>query len=131
MLDFSHAAEGKTSSFGKNVLDPPYTNSEEEVEFMEEKMPEKAYPEEITPGIQSFEHEASDFQETLEEAPFSLEAQGMEVPETSIIKHNKSTSKKIKNLEEEVMELKLLEKVVKSQNETIMRTSSEVRDSFQ
>jgi hypothetical protein len=29
------------------------------------------------------------------------------------------------------MELKLLEKVVKSQNETITRTSSEVRDCFQ
>jgi hypothetical protein len=130
MLDFSQATEGKTSASGKNVLNLPYTDSEEEVEVIEEEMPEQASPKETTPGVQSSEHEAPDFQ-TPEEAPFSPEAQDLEVPEASTRKHSKSASKKIKNLEEEVMELKLLEKVVKSQNETITRTSSEVRDCFQ
>ena len=108
----------------------PYTDSEEEVEVIEENMHEQASPKETTPRVQSSKHEAPDFQ-TPEEAPFSLEAQDLEVPEASISKHSKSSSKKIKNLEEEVMELKLLEKLVKSQNETITRTSSEVRDCFQ
>jgi len=90
----------------------------------------KEAPKETTHGFQSYEHEAPDFQ-TPKEAPFSPEAQDLEVPEASIRKHSKSASKKIKNLEEEVMELKLLEKVVKSQNETITLTSSELSDCFQ
>jgi hypothetical protein len=111
-------------------LNLPYTDSEEELELIEEEMPEQATPEETTPGVQSSEHEAPDFQ-TLEEAPLSPETQDLEVPEVSISKHSESASKKIKKIEEEVMELKLLEKVVKTQNETITRTSSKVRDCFQ
>ena len=79
MLDFNQATKGKTSAFGKNVLNLPYTYSEEEVEFMEEQMSEQASLEETTPRVQSSEHEAPDFQ-APEEAPFSLEAQDLEAP---------------------------------------------------
>jgi hypothetical protein len=60
---------------------------------------------------------------TPKEAPFPPKSQDLEAPEASKRKHSKSASKKIKNIEEEFMELRLLEKVVKSQNETITRTS--------
>jgi len=111
-------------------LNLPYIDSEEEVDIIEEEAHEKTIPEETTHRVQISEHEAPDFQ-THEEGPFPPEAQNLEAPKASTSKHSKSTSKKIKNIEEEFMELRLLEKVVKSQNETITRTSSEVRDYFQ
>jgi hypothetical protein len=37
-LDFSQATEGKTSASDKNVLNLPYTDSEEEVELIEEEV---------------------------------------------------------------------------------------------
>ena len=53
MLDFSQDIEGQSSASSKNVLNLPYTDLEEEVEVIEENIPEKAYPKETTPRIQS------------------------------------------------------------------------------
>jgi hypothetical protein len=58
-----------------------------------------------------------------------VEAPTFEVPETSTQKKI-SKSSKIQKLKEEVTELKLLESVIKSQNQAMKRTSDEVRDSF-
>jgi hypothetical protein len=58
-----------------------------------------------------------------------VEAPDLEIPETSTSKVNKSL--KIKKLKEEILELKLLERVIKSQNQTIKNTSDEVRDCFE
>jgi hypothetical protein len=110
MLDFSQATEGQASAPDKNVLNLPYTDSEEDLESVEGEIPEQAAP---------------------EEAPFSPKVPDLEIPEASTSKAKKSASRKIKNLEKEVMELRLLERVVKSQNETIKQTSSEVRDCFE
>jgi len=99
---------------------------------MEEEMPKKTSLEETSPGIQISEHEAPNFQETPEEVPFSPEAQDVEVPETSTRKHNKvNKSSKIENLKEEISEMKLLERIIKTQNQTIRNTLDEVRDCFE
>ena len=98
MLDFSQATEGQTSASDKNVLNIPYTDSEEDLESVEGEVPEQA---------------------ALEEAPFSPEVPDLEIPEASTRKVEKSASRKIKKLEKEVRELKLLERVVKSKNESI------------
>jgi hypothetical protein len=58
-----------------------------------------------------------------------VEAPALEVPETST-KKKISKASKIQKLKEEVTELKLLERVIKSQNQAMKRTSDEVRDSF-
>jgi hypothetical protein len=110
-LDFSQVAEGKTSASGKNVLNLPYTDSEEDLEPVEREIPEQA---------------------SLEEAPFSPEFPDLEIPETSTSRHSKvSKPSKIEKLQEEIAEMKLLERVIKSQNQTISNTSDEVRDCFE
>jgi hypothetical protein len=110
MLDFSQDAEGETSASSKNVLNLPYTNSEEDLEPVEREILEQFF---------------------LEEAPFSPEFPDLEIPETSISRHNKvSKPSKIEKLQEEIEEMKLLERVIKSQNQTISNTSNEVRDFF-
>jgi hypothetical protein len=58
-----------------------------------------------------------------------VEAPSFEVPETST-KKNISKASKIQKMKEEVTELRLLERVIKSQNQAMKRTSDEVRDSF-
>jgi hypothetical protein len=108
-LDFSQATEGQASAPDKNVLNLPYTDSEEDLESVEGEVPEQA---------------------AFEEAPFSPEVPDLEIPEASTSKAKKSTSK-IENLKEEISEMKLLERVIKSQNQTISNTSDEVRDCFE
>jgi hypothetical protein len=131
MLDFSQVIEGKTSASGQNVLNLPYTDSEDEVELIEEDIPEKESPKGTTPGVQGFEHEAPNLQIPKEE-PFSSEAQDLEVSKASIRKHNKvRKSSNFENIQEEISELKFLERVIKSQNQNISNTSYEVRDCFE
>ena len=59
-----------------------------------------------------------------------VEAPALEVPETST-KKKISKASKIQKLKEEVTELKLLERVIKFQNQAMKRRSNEVRDSFE
>jgi hypothetical protein len=108
-LDFSQAIEGQASAPDKNVLNLPYTNSEEDLESVEGEVLEQV---------------------ALEEAPFSPEVPDLGIPEASTSKAKKSTSK-IEKLKEEISEMKLLERVIKSQNQTISNTSDEVRDCFE
>jgi hypothetical protein len=108
-LDFSQATEGQASAPDKNVLNLPYTDSEEDLESVEGEVPEQA---------------------AFEEAPFSPEVPDLEIPEASTSKAKKSASK-IEKLKEEISEMKLLERVIKSQNQTISNTSDEVRDCFE
>jgi hypothetical protein len=58
-----------------------------------------------------------------------VEALDLELPETSSSEINKSL--KIKKLKEDILDLKFLERVIKSQNQTIKNTSDEVRDYFE
>jgi len=58
-----------------------------------------------------------------------VESPTFEVPQTST-KKKISKASKIHKLKEEVTELKLLERVTKSQNQAMRRKSNEVRDSF-
>ena len=56
----------------------------------------------------------------------------MEILETSTSRHSKvSKPSKIEKLQEEIAEMKFLERVIKSQNQTISNTSYEVRDCFE
>jgi hypothetical protein len=59
----------------------------------------------------------------------AVEAPALELPETST-KKKISKASKIQKLKEEVTELRLLDRVIKSQNQAMKRTSDEVRDSF-
>ena len=58
-LDFSQATEGKVSAPDKNVLNLPYTDSEEDLESVEGEVPK---------------------QSTFEESPFSPEVPDLEIP---------------------------------------------------
>jgi hypothetical protein len=71
MLDLIQATEGKTSASGKNVLNIPYSYSEEDLESVEGEVPEK---------------------DAFEEAPLSLEFPDLEIPKASTSKRKKSTS---------------------------------------
>jgi hypothetical protein len=111
MLVFSQDIEGQTNASGKNVLNLPYTDSDEDLEPGEREVPEQA---------------------VFEEAPFPSEFPDLEIPETSTNRHNKvSKPSKIEKLQEEISEMKMLERVIKSQNQTISNTSDEVRDCFE
>jgi hypothetical protein len=71
-------------------------------------------------------------QDSLEEAPFSPEFPDLEIPETSTSRHNKvSKPSKIEKIQEEIAEMNLLERVIRSKNHTIRNTSDEVRDCFE
>jgi hypothetical protein len=103
--------KGQTSASDKNVLNLPYTDSEEDLESLEGEVPEKA---------------------TFEEAPFSPEVPDLEIPETFTSRHSKvSKSSKIEKLQEDISEMKLLERVIKSHNQNISNTLDEVRDCFE
>jgi hypothetical protein len=111
MLIFSQDIEGKTSASGKNVLNLPYTNSEEDLEPGEREV---------------IEHDA------FGEASFPSEVPDLEIPETSTSRHSKvSKPSKVEELQEEILEMKILERVIKSQNQTIINTSYELRDCFE
>jgi hypothetical protein len=85
-LDFNQGKEVQSSIVEKNILNFSYSDSESETP-MEER----------------------------EEA--TVEVLALELPETSTRKHNKvSKSSKIEKLKEEISEMKLLERVIKSQN---------------
>jgi hypothetical protein len=94
MLDFIQATEGQTSAYGKNLLNLPYSYLEEDLESIEGKVPE---------------------QFAFEEAPLSPRFPDLEIPEASTSKGKKSTSK-IEKIKKEISEMKLLERVIKSQN---------------
>ena len=111
MLVFSQDTEGKRNASGKNVSNLPYTDLEEDLESIEREVLEQA---------------------TFEEASFSLEVPDLEIPKTFTSRHNKvNKSSKIEKLQEEISEMKLLERVIKSKNYTISNTSDEVRDCFE
>jgi hypothetical protein len=111
MLFFSQDTEGQTNAFGKIVLNFPYIYSDEDLEPGKREVPE---------------------QDVFEEAPFPLEFPDLEIPETSTSRHNKvSKPLKIEKIQEEILEMKMLERVIKSQNQTISNTSDEVRDCFE
>jgi hypothetical protein len=111
MLVFSQDTEGKRNASGKNVLNLPYTDSEEDLEPGEREVPE---------------------QDAFREAPFPSEVPDLEIPETSTSRHSKvSKPSKVEKLQEEILEMKMLERVIKSQNQTISNTSDEVRDCFE
>jgi hypothetical protein len=111
MLIFSQDTEGKTNASGKNVLNLPYTDSEEDLEPGEREVPEE---------------------DSFKEAPFPSKVPDLEIPETSSSRHNKDNKpSKIEKLQEEILEMKMLERVIKSQNQTIRNTLDEVRDCFE
>jgi hypothetical protein len=103
-LDFDQVAEIQNTAAKKNILNLPYSDSESEPAMAEIEAPEN----------EAFEHEAPD----------------LEIPETSTRKRV-SKSSKIKRLKGQVKELEVLERVVKSHNQALKRTSDEVRDSLQ
>jgi len=56
----------------------------------------------------------------------------LEIPETSTNRHNKvSKPSKDEELQEEILEMKMLKRVIKYQNQTIRSTSYELRDCFE
>jgi hypothetical protein len=111
MLVFSQDIEGQTNAFGKNVLKLPYTDSNKDLEPREREVPKQV---------------------VFKEAPFPSEFPDLEIPETSTSKHSKvSKPSKIEKLQEEISEMKMLERVIKSQNQTIRNTSDAVRDCFE
>jgi hypothetical protein len=92
-------------------LNLPYTDSEEYLESVEGDVPEQAM---------------------FEEASFSPEVPDLDIPETFTSRHSKvSKSSKIEKLQEEISEMKLLERVIKSKNQTIRNTLDELRDYFE
>jgi hypothetical protein len=85
----------------------------------------------VEKNILNFPYSDSESETPMEEREETeVEAPALEVPETST-KKKISKASKIQKLKEEVTELKLLERVIKSQNQAMKRTSDEVRDSFE
>jgi hypothetical protein len=84
----------------------------------------------VDKNILNFPYSDSESEPPMEEREETeVEAPAFEVPETST-KKKISKASKIQKLKEEVTELRLLERVIKSQNQAMKRTSDEVRDSF-
>jgi hypothetical protein len=111
MLLFNRYTEEKTNVSGKNVLNLPYIDLEEDVELGEREVPK---------------------QDAFREAYFPSEVLDLEIPETSTSRHNKfNKPSKVEELQEEILEMKMLERVIKSKNQTIRNTSNEERDCFE
>jgi hypothetical protein len=85
----------------------------------------------VQKNISNFPYSDSKSETPMEEREETeVESPALEVPPTST--NNKiNKESKIQKLEEEVTNLKLLERVIKLQNQAMKRTSEEVRDSFE
>ena len=74
----------------------PYTDSEEDLELGEREVPG---------------------QDSFREAPFPSEVPNLDIPETTTSRHSKvNKPSKVEKLQEEILEMKMLERVIKSQN---------------
>jgi hypothetical protein len=84
----------------------------------------------VDKNILNFPYSDFDSEPPMEEREETeVEAPAFEVPETST-KKKISKKSKIQKMKEEVTELRLLERFIKSRNQAMKRTSDEVRDSF-
>ena len=84
----------------------------------------------VDKNILNFPYSNSESEPPMEEREeIEDEAPTFEVPEKST-KNKISKTSNIHKLKEEVIEIRLLERVIKSQNQVMKRTSDEVRDSF-
>jgi hypothetical protein len=119
-LEFGKQAEYPKKIVAKFFLNLPYSDSDSE------PLTEKMVAKPSTVGRENIEEIETPMDEK-EEA--EVEAPDLEIPATSTSKISKSS--KIENLKEEILDLKLLERVIESQNQTIMNTSIKVRDCFE
>jgi len=106
-LDSSHETEkGEASPEDKNILNLPYTDSEEEEEQV-----------------------AAEYEDLP--SPTPKEDQGQQVAETSSSKPKQSRSQKINQLLRRVYELEVVEKEIKKKNEELTERNVELYDYYQ
>jgi hypothetical protein len=109
-LDFSKDAEkAEEPSVDKNILNLPYTDSEDEEDQVAIEKEVDPTEDPVTIGYEDLT------------SPTPKEDQGQNIAEASSSKSKQSRSQKIKKLKEKITQQEVLEKVIKTQYETLSK----------
>jgi hypothetical protein len=109
-LDFSKDAEkAEEPPVDKNILNLPYTDSEDEEDQVAAEQEVSLAEDPVTTGYEDLP------------SPTPKEDQGQQIAEASSSKSKQSRSQKIKKLKEKIAQQEVLEKVIKTQYETLSK----------